>query len=222
MFKWLKKDKDNKTPRGYISPSEIKDVENQNPVPELKTEDNGHKKILLLDDNTGSLIFLRADIEYIKQLQIGIKNDTLCDMDHECIQTMKEKNIYKKFLKIPLEFYDIISAEGELGAFSIKNYLKNGGKCDIAILDLIIGGVQIENGRIVSLNGIDVADLIWKNYPECNINFFTGCVLDKKSEETIQFRKLTGQEIGRYVIPKDPNIIERRIKIIGLLLGYGN
>jgi len=218
FFKKRKKQKEILSPKGYMSPTEIKDVESQHPVPELKIEKNGHKKIILLDDNSGSLIFLRSDFDYIARVQQDLKNDKINKIDEEFIELLKKEEIYEEFLKIPFEFFDIVSAEGELGAFTIKKYLEQDGQCDFAILDIILGGVQIENGHIVSLNGIDVADLIWKKFPECKIKFFSGCVLNKKSEETIQFRNITGREIKDFVMFKDPNIIGRRIEIVKLFL----
>ena len=84
------------------------------------------------------------------------------------------------------ETFNIISATGSYAAFTVKNLLKDGEPpIDIALLDITLGGVV--KGQ--EYDGVDVAILIKKYYPECVIRFVTGHTLNRHNPEIFQFIK---------------------------------
>ncbi len=120
--------------------------------------------------------------------------------------------------------YNILTATGNYAAFTVKNLLKDGEPpIDIALLDITLGGVV--KGQ--EYDGVDVAILIKKYYPNCVIRFVTGHTLNRHNPEIFQFIKKfedffgvkidethqvlyngTNREIYKHIINKNGNRVE--------------
>ena len=90
------------------------------------------------------------------------------------------------------EKFNIITATEEYAAFTVKEYLDNGGKIDIAFLDITIGGIK--DG--IELDGIDTAIMIKKACPDSEIKFITGHTLNKRNPEIFEFMQKFYNETG--------------------------
>lgn len=84
------------------------------------------------------------------------------------------------------ENFNTMLATGSFAAFTVKNMLKIGEPpIDIAFLDITLGGVI--KGK--EYDGIDIAILVKKYYPNCVIRFVTGHTLNRHNPEIFQFIK---------------------------------
>lgn len=101
------------------------------------------------------------------------------------------------------EKFNIITATEEYAAFTVKEYLDNGGKIDIAFLDITLGGIK--DG--VELDGIDIAIMIKKSNPDCEIRFITGHTLNKRNPEIFEFMQKFYNETGLQ-IDEEETILE--------------
>ncbi len=82
------------------------------------------------------------------------------------------------------ENYNIVSASSEYAAFIVENALLNDGlRVDIAFLDITLGGVM----NNLELDGIDIADILKRANPNCNVKLLTGHTLNKKNPEIFKF-----------------------------------
>ncbi len=88
--------------------------------------------------------------------------------------------------------FNIITATDEYAAFTVKEYIENGGTIDIAFLDITIGGIK--DG--IELDGIDTAIMIKKAYPDSEIKFITGHTLNKRNPEIFEFMQKFYNETG--------------------------
>lgn len=88
--------------------------------------------------------------------------------------------------------FNIITATDEYAAFTVKEYIENGGTIDIAFLDITIGGIK--DG--IELDGIDTAIMIKKACPDSEIKFITGHTLNKRNPEIFEFMQKFYNETG--------------------------
>jgi len=119
--------------------------------------------------------------------------------------------------------FNIILCTGLFAAFSAKKLLETDQSLDIAFLDITLGGI-IDG---VEYDGIDIAIMIKKKYPNCIIKFVTGHTLNKHNPEIFKFIqkfenffktdiceitdicfKNNKTQIYEHVIPKNGNRVE--------------
>jgi len=134
----------------------------------------GEKLVLLADDNFGSLNMMEQDIKLITQ---GISIVQVSDKILKRIDKIIQLNTNFKVEKLA----------GEMVPFEIKQTsLVNKEeieKIDIAVLDIVFGGISFDNGETQILDGIDIAKIICEINKKCIIVFYTGCNLSSATEE---------------------------------------
>lgn len=143
--------------------------------------------ILLIDDNSGMVSFLRDDVETILE-EMGIDPESF--------------NI--------LEF----SSKFAVYQFIATHQYHNGLNIMYAIIDITYGGtVQSSNGNI-RLTGVDVFSEIYKANKDVKFMFYTGNVLNpyiRSNKELIdQFKTIYDDDINEYVIFKTTMTMDDR------------
>jgi len=132
------------------------------------------KLVLLADDNFGSLNMMEQDIKLITQ---GVSIVQVSDSILKRIDKIIQLNTSFKVEKLA----------GEMVPFEIKQTAlineEEIKKIDIAVLDIVFGGISFDNGETQILDGIDIAKTICEINKECIIVFYTGCNLSSATEE---------------------------------------
>lgn len=188
-------------------------------IPTL-TFDKSKKNILLLDDNLGSVSFLEDDLHILNQLAKNLRGEQGIPLRPRSINffnllSPKEKEFIMQFR---IGDYDILKATGDKAGFTVLEALSRGLKPIVSVLDIVLGGVVIINKRPTTCDGIDVAKVIWQNQHNAKIAFYSGCASGKYCPEQVKFRNLfKGQELTDYLILKDPDIHNRRLRLLRLL-----
>ena len=108
-----------------------------------------------------------------------------------------------------LETFNIITATEEYAAFTVKNYIDQGRKIDIAFLDITIGGII----KGVELDGIDIALIIKEHNPDAVIKFITGHALNRRNPEIFEFMEKFYIQTG-YNIDEEEDITQIKNKQI--------
>lgn len=196
------------------------------PTLDLDNVDWDKKIVLIMDDNETIVFFIEQDFLVLQNLSEKLKSKTpLSISERRLINIIDDDNQLMNFL---LDFnkddYSLIKVTSEYAAFAIRNNIKRIKRVDFAILDILLGGsIQDDETRQrINLTGIDVAkDIIDTVKKDVNLAFYTGCDLGKYSYETVMFKELLPdkKDLRNYVIPKDMDIADRRVKVLKLLLG---
>jgi len=205
----------------YMSPKDLRqNYEVLAKIPELVMPKNSKPNILLMDDNIGTVSFLKDDLESYHYLAQRIRTNNLSDM------SVRLYNVYKDLTDKEINFlmnfdlskYNIIEATGDMAGFSVENAIKNGAHFDIAVLDIILGGYKISKSENIIYDGIDIYKMLIESNPKIIIKFYTGCVLSKYSYESIKFDKIFGDDINNYAIIKDEDFKFRRKQLLKILI----
>lgn len=142
------------------------------------------KNVLIVDDLED------IDVLYLRAFKaIKVTND----------KKNKERNVYKDF-----NVYSTF--ENNCGAIAF-NFIKN-NRIDYAILDITLGYLtNLDNGKYVTIDGIDLAVEIWKRYPTCHVVFSTVHTCNQKNPTINKYFKkfniLTGKNLEDYYIEKN-------------------
>lgn len=189
-----------------------------NPAPYKKT-------ILIMDDNYGSVLMLKNDIDVIDNLAAFLRGQEMRSarfkgLETNLIELLTQSDIdfLKNFYKTN---YNIILATSDMAGFQVIDSLRyNNLKVDFAMLDLILGGYKHEDDVTFTVDGIDVAAELKKTNPGVHYFFYTGCAFGVHSKELIKYKKLfNGEDIRDVTIFKGPFLQERSLNIIKLLQG---
>lgn len=163
-------------------------------LPKLGTSDSffGNKNIK--NDNLKNILIVDdledIDVLYLRAFKaIKVTND----------KKNKERNVYKDF-----NVYSTF--ENNCGAIAF-NFIKN-NRIDYAILDITLGYLtNLDNGKYVTIDGIDLAVEIWKRYPTCHVVFSTVHTCNQKNPTINKYFKkfniLTGKNLEDYYIEKN-------------------
>ena len=117
------------------------------------------------------------------------ENPTLLIMDdHAGMVSLIVDELMSKINSIHV---NIITASSDYAAFSVKEFINNPNHCkiDIAFLDISLGGICFEDNALIEMDGIDIAEMLWKDNPSAEIRFITGHTLAGKNQELHSFTK---------------------------------
>ena len=166
---------------------------NETKIPEIDPE----KFILFYsDDHPGALFQMFNDIRVVLE-----KRTHIADIEDDLIEEINK-------FELNLDFFNIISFKTDEAPFQIEYFLEKNIIPDIAILDIIFGGIILRNQEIVTIDGIDIAEEIFKKNPKAVILFYTGCNLSEYSKEGEKLKKLLENEKFKdkiFVVDKDIN-----------------
>lgn len=150
----------------------------------IKTSKTKLKNVLIVDDLEDiAVLYLRA----FKAIKVTSTNKG------------KERNVYNDF-----NVYSTF--ESNCGAVAFNFITKN--QIDFAILDITLGYLtNLDNGKYVTIDGIDLAVEIWRRYPECKIVFSTVHTCNQKNPTInkyfTKFNVLTNKNLEDYYIEKN-------------------
>lgn len=116
-----------------------------------------------------------------------------------------------------LDDYNILTISSKMAGFHVFDILEKASKIEIdyALLDIILGGKKVINGKRVMIDGIDVAIQIWNHFPQSEILFFSGCIIDQSIKETkIKFDAFTGDDLNNFMLPKGIGIEKELEKLM--------
>lgn len=213
MWFWtFKKQKPNKK-FNYKKPSEIGKKTNFDDIPNVDVPKTG-TNIIILDDNVCAGKITKKEIIFL--LSIGEKLEFGLDVLNENEKTFisgltnNELTILNDTRKY---IFNIILFTGDQAAFSLIESIKRNDKIDIAILDIIIGGYNLYEGKGIVLDGIDISF----NLKDKKFKFYSGCSLDRDSTEFSKFWEYFQEDINEYTIIKNNNSNYRLKEIIRLI-----
>ena len=117
------------------------------------------------------------------------ENPTLLIMDdHAGMVSLIVDELMSKINSIHV---NIITASSDYAAFSVKEFINNPNHCkiDIAFLDISLGGICFEDNTLIEMDGIDIAEMLWKDNPSAEIRFITGHTLTGKKSRVAFIHK---------------------------------
>jgi len=169
----------------------INDVIENTDIPEI---DKDKFTLFYSDDHPGALFQIYNDIRVILEKRTHIVNVS---------DELKEK-----IEKLPLNFNDfnLIPFKTENAPFQVKYFLDEEIIPDIAILDIIYGGIILENNQFKSLDGIDIGKIILEKNPNNIVTLYTSCSLNIYTKEGEKLKDLLNEYNDRLLfVDKDIN-----------------
>lgn len=207
----------NKRPKhpNYVKPKDIKKVSTNQPVEEIPLINNGKPNILFMDDSFAVAEIMKSDIELFS----SVKNH---DFNDKRIKDLWESlnSLQQQFLNdFDPHRYNFYFSTTNMCGFSVENAVNKGIKFDGAILDIVLGGILLEEDRSARIiDGIDIAYQIKSTNPKFHFKMYTACTLGEYSEEATKYRKLFKSSIFEKVIYKNSDLNYRRKEMINLLM----
>lgn len=134
-------------------------------------------------------------------------------------------------------YFNILYADGNMAAFSVKKFLhdykeyrietldigthnnyiakfSNIKEIDLALLDITIGGYHYntDTHEIIEYDGIDIAKFLKEEFKNINFYFITGHIINKRNPKIFKFVEkffsYFNKNIDDFVIPKNSTRIE--------------
>ena len=169
--------------------------------------------------DTSSNININSQIEFLKKNgwlkyeDFSLEKSNLLLMDDKyaiisaVIDDLENLNDSNSF---HLEDYNIITVSSKMAGFDVLDILQNSPDIiiDYAFLDIILGGKKVINDKRIMIDGVDVAIQIWNKFPQAQILFFSGCIIEPsndKSHFTSRFKTYRGEDLNNYILSKDIN-----------------
>ena len=124
-----------------------------------------------------------------------------------------------------LEDYNILTVSSKMAGFSVLDILEKAPKIEInfALLDVILGGKKNIDGKRKMVDGVDVAIAIWEKFPNADILFFSGCIIET-NDDTFSFKnkfdKYTDDDMNNYLMPKDITFEQELSKLSNFFNGF--
>ena len=148
------------------------------------------KKIFKKEDDEAKDLAYTSPKELKSKVQCVEIPEVVIHKEEGDIATVLIMDDQSSMTKMTIGTLAVLEAEGEIkqctkieattrkAAFSVEKAIEDGtiDKLDFALLDITIGGII--NG--VELDGIDVAIMIKKRFPECKIKFLTGHSMNRE------------------------------------------
>jgi len=175
------------------------------------------------DENSVStqIAFLKENNWIWPACEFDIKKDNILIMDDrpeiissviDDLRSLDASDVFH------LDRYNLITVTTRMAGFQVLEILEKAPNIEIhyAILDIILGGKQVINDKRVMVDGVDIALKIYEKFPEAEIIFFTGCILentDDPSHFKNKFKKSTGEDILSHILPKDISFKEELAKL---------
>lgn len=124
-----------------------------------------------------------------------------------------------------LEDYNILTVSSKMAGFSVLDILEKAPKIEInfALLDVILGGKKNIDGKRKMVDGVDVAIAIWEKFPNADILFFSGCIIETNDDPFSfknKFDKYTDDDMNNYLIPKDITFEQELSKLSNFFNGF--
>jgi len=124
-----------------------------------------------------------------------------------------------------LEDYNILTVSSKMAGFSVLDILEKAPKIEInfALLDVILGGKKNIDGKRKMVDGVDVALAIWEKFPNADILFFSGCIIETNDDPFSfknKFDKYTGDDMNNYLMPKDITFGQELSKLSNFFNGF--
>lgn len=124
-----------------------------------------------------------------------------------------------------LEDYNILTVSSKMAGFSVLDILEKAPKIEInfALLDVILGGKKNIDGKRKMVDGVDVAIAIWEKFPNADILFFSGCIIETNDDPFSfknKFDKYTDDDMNNYLIPKDITFEQELTKLSNFFNGF--
>lgn len=122
--------------------------------------------------------------------------------------------------------YNIIKIHSKMAGFKVMDILDHAPLIEFnyALLDIILGGKKVIEGKRKMVDGVDVAIEIWKNFETTDILFFSGCIIESDSKDIFNFKdkfeEFTGDSIENYILPKDSSFEDELEKLSEFFLGF--
>ena len=135
-------------------------------------------------------------------------------------------SIVEDFLKkaeesnlINLADYNILSFYDECAPFVLKETLKViNPEVEFAIVDIVLPGKVREEDSFVRMDGVDVAELLHKNYRCDSFIFFTGNVVseyvDYMQDKVVRFEKIFDKKIDDFIVFKSDGVDDHIMKTL--------
>lgn len=124
-----------------------------------------------------------------------------------------------------LEDYNILTVSSKMAGFSVLDILEKAPKIEInfALLDVILGGKKNIDGKRKMVDGVDVALAIWEKFPNADILFFSGCIIENNDDPFSfknKFDKYTDDDMNNYLMPKDITFEQGLSKLSNFFNGF--
>lgn len=124
-----------------------------------------------------------------------------------------------------LEDYNILTVSSKMAGFSVLDILEKAPKIEInfALLDVILGGKKNIDGKRKMVDGVDVALAIWEKFPNADILFFSGCIIETNDDPFSfknKFDKYTDDDMNNYLMPKDITFEQELSKLSNFFNGF--
>lgn len=124
-----------------------------------------------------------------------------------------------------LEDYNILTVSSKMAGFSVLDILEKAPKIEInfALLDVILGGKKNIDGKRKMVDGVDVALAIWEKFPNADILFFSGCIIETNDDPfnfKNKFDKYTDDDMNNYLMPKDITFGQELTKLSNFFNGF--
>lgn len=124
-----------------------------------------------------------------------------------------------------LEDYNILTVSSKMAGFSVLDILEKAPKIEInfALLDVILGGKKNIDGKRKMVDGVDVAIAIWEKFPNADILFFSGCIIETNDDPFSfknKFDKYTDDDMNNYLMPKDITFEQELNKLSNFFNGF--
>ena len=167
-------------------------------INEIKIPEIDPEKFILFysDDHPGALFQIFNDIRVILE-----KRTHIVDIENDLIEDINN-------FKLTIDFFNILSFKTDEAPFQIEYFLEKNIIPDIAVLDIIFGGIILKDHEIITIDGIDIAEEILKKNSKAVILFYTGCNLAVHSKEGEKLKKLLENKKFKdniFVVDKDIN-----------------
>ena len=124
-----------------------------------------------------------------------------------------------------LEDYNILTVSSKMAGFSVLDIIEKAPKIEInfALLDVILGGIKNIDGKRKMVDGVDVALAIWEKFPNADILFFSGCIIETNDDPFSfknKFDKYTDDDMNNYLMPKDITFEQELTKLSNFFNGF--
>jgi hypothetical protein len=158
---------------------------------------------------------------------VGKKTILIMD-DREAIISSMMDDLYSlddQESEFNLNSYNILKIHSKMAGFQVFDILEKAPLIEIkyALLDIILGGKKVIDGKRTMVDGVDVAIAIWDKFETAEILFFSGCIIESDSRDIFNFKdkfeEYTGDNIENYILPKDSSFDDELVKLAEFFLG---
>ncbi len=188
------------------------------------------KENVVIDEDNMLLI---EQINWLKQnnyctdYKIGKKNLLIVDDKEGIISSVLNdlKVLNEEHIIFDLDDYNIIALHTNMAGFNVLEVLTKapGIEINYALLDIVLGGKKIVNGKRKMVDGVDVAIEIWKKFPTAEILFFSGCMIGYDEiplNFKTKFDTFTNDDMNDYILSKDATFETGLNRLLEFFIGY--